>query len=158
MPRGLNIQGFQARSSHPSFLSAARPSVLTFTSRNRRSRYDKTVDAGVLDQNPPYPNRLMHSCQQRFIKDIKILIFGLRDTSALYATPTYCLPRPSSPSSGLDSVSLRLFIIQTISLSPRESSVHEDSISVLCIVHQPFFCRVTLWDDTYGSDTPHITF
>ena len=127
------------RSSDPSFLSAARPRVLTFTSRNRRSRYDKTVDASVLDQNSLYPNRLMHSCRKRLIKNIKFLIFGPRDTSALYATPTHCLPRPSSPSPGLDSVSLRLFIIPNISLSPRESGVHEESISVLFIIHQPFF-------------------
>ena len=96
------------------FLSAARPRVLTFTSRNRRSRYDKTVDAGVLDQNLPYPNRLMPSCRQRLIKDIKFLIFGLRDTSALYATPTDYSPIPSSPSPGLDFVSFRLFITLNI--------------------------------------------
>ena len=82
----------------------------------------------------------MHSCRQRFIKDIKFLIFGLRDTSALYATPTHCSPRPPSPPPGLDSVSFRLFIILNIALSSRESGVREESISVLCIVHQPFFC------------------
>ena len=68
------------------------------------------------------------------------MIFGLRNTSALYATPTHCSPRPSPPSPGLDSVSLRLFIILNIALSPRESGVHEESIPVLCIVHQPIFC------------------
>ena len=82
----------------------------------------------------------MHSCRQLLIKDIKFLIFGLRDTSALYATPTHCSPRPSSPPPGLDFVSLRLFIILNIALSPREPGVHEESISVLCIVHLPIFC------------------
>ena len=129
-----------ARSSDPFFQFVARPRVLTFTSRDKRSRYDKTVDAGVLDQNLPYPNRLMHSCRKRLIKNIKFLIFGPRDTTALYATPTHCSPSPSSLSPGLDFVSLRFFIILNISLSPREPGVHEESISVLCIVHQPFFC------------------
>ena len=68
------------------------------------------------------------------------MIFVLRGTSALYATPTHCSPRPPSPPPGLDSVSFRLFIILNIALSPRESGVYEESIPVPCIVHQPFFC------------------
>ena len=97
----------------------------------------------------------MHSCQQRLIKDIEFLIFGLRDMSALYVTPTHCSPRPLSPSPGIGSVSLRLFMILNIALSPRESGVHKESISVPSIVHQPFFVCVTLWNDTYGSNTLH---
>ena len=80
MPRGLKLEHSRILSALFRFFlpSAVRPSDLTFPPRNRRSRYrnDKAVGAGVLDQDPPYLNGLMHPPPTAF--DQERHIFDLR--------------------------------------------------------------------------------